>query len=133
MLLFINSWKKIVEETEATEQAPRFELEEREDRYVLHGKMPGFLQHGWQVNVEDGRLKVKGETQTRSGDGKSFGYVRAWPFDESFALPKDAISGMIKAEAEEHELTVDIPRVGSAQSPQYFSEANPGSFSKPSR
>lgn len=113
MLLFINSWKKIVEATEATEQAPRFELEEREDRYVLHGNMPGFLQHGWQVHVEDGKLKVKGETQTRSGDGKTFGYVRAWPFDESFALPKDAIPGMIKADAEEHELTVEIPRIGS--------------------
>ncbi len=112
MLLFISSWKKIVEATATTEQAPRFELEEHEDRYVLHGKMAGFLQHGWQVSVEDGKLKVRGETQTRSGDGRSFGYVRAWPFDESFALPKDAISGEIEVDAEEHELTVDIPRVG---------------------
>lgn len=112
MLLFINSWKKIVEETEATEQTPRFELEEREDRYVLRGKMPGFLQHGWQVAVEDGKLRVSGETQTRTGDGRSFGYVRAWPFEESFALPKDAISGEIEVDAEEHELKVEIPRVG---------------------
>ncbi len=113
MLLFINSWKKIVEASEASEQAPHFELEEREDRYVLRGKMPGFLQHGWQVNVEDGKLKVRGETQTRAGDGKSFGYVRTWPFDESFALPKDAISGAIEVDAEEHEITIDIPRVGA--------------------
>jgi HSP20 family molecular chaperone IbpA len=112
MILFIGgSWKKIVEDAEAEEQAPRFDLEEREDRYVLRGHMPGFLQHGWQVDVEAGKLYVRGETQTRSGNGKTFGYVRSWPFEESFALPKDAISGDIEVDAAEHELSVVIPRV----------------------
>lgn len=114
MLLFIGSWKKIIEESALTEQTPLFELEEREDRYVLHGTMDGTLQHGWQVAVEGGKLHVRGETQLRSGDGRSFGYVRATPFEEQFALPKDAIPGRVKAEARDHELTIEIPRVGEA-------------------
>lgn len=116
MLLFIASWKKIIEEAERLVGAPRFSLDEQPDRYVLTGVTPGFLQHGWQVQALEGRLSVAGETQSRSGNGDTFGYVRSAPFEESFALPADADVTKVTASAKEHELSVEIPRLPTDRS-----------------
>ncbi len=110
MLLFIGSWKKIVESVGRQDADTRFALEEKPDRYVLRALLSGTLLNGWLVTSEEGSLKLKGESQWQAGDGKRFDYVRSHVLDESFSLPPDADGSKLSAEADGAELTVTIPR-----------------------
>jgi HSP20 family protein len=99
--------------SEATVWAPRVDLIENENDYVIHADLPGVTREDLKISFQDGTLIVSGERKMETTEGKgdfvrverSFGH-----FYRSFALPQMVNVDAIKATFENGVLTVRAPK-----------------------
>ncbi len=93
--------------------APRVDLAETEDAYLIHADLPGIAREDLQINYQDHTLTLSGE---RRAEAKEEGrnYVRmertAGTFYRAFSLPRAVQSDAIEADYTDGVLEVRIPK-----------------------
>lgn len=107
------SWKTMIQSAEQrAEVEPAFALEQQEGLYILKAVVPGASAAELKVEVNGSALRIHGRTQVRFSDGRSFGYVRERPVDQTFVLPPDAAGERVECALQPSGmLLVSIPRV----------------------
>lgn len=104
------------EENEAEQQAvwaPRVDLAETEDHYVVHLDVPGMKKEDLQIRFQDGQLSISGERHAEhTEDDKD--YVRVertfGRFYRAFTLPRRVEEGQIDAAYNDGVLTITVPK-----------------------
>ena len=93
--------------------APRTDISETEDRYVLRMDMPGLSRKDLNIELKDDTLTVSGERKTEHEENEeSFHRVeRSYGrFFRSFTLPQASDTEKVKARMKEGVLTVEVPK-----------------------
>lgn len=94
--------------------APRMDLSERDDAFVVKMDLPGIEKKDVSVDVEDSMLTVRGERREEKQDEKE-NYLRmertTGSFYRSIALPKASQVDAVKATFKNGVLTIHIPKV----------------------
>lgn len=98
--------------------APRMDLYEEEQRYVVKAELAGVPKENVKVTLEDGVLCLSGERQRevvhdRPGGQhveRSFGR-----FERQVGLPENIVPEQVKAEFKDGLLTITIPKRESAK------------------
>jgi HSP20 family protein len=93
--------------------APRVDLIENENDYLIHADLPGVSRDDIKINFQDGTLTVSGERRMQNTEDKgdfvrverSFGH-----FYRSFALPQMVEVERIKATFNDGVLTIRVPK-----------------------
>lgn len=100
-------------EAETAVWAPRVDLAETEDAYVLHVDAPGMKKEHFKLNWQDDTLTVSGERAWPMEHEKE-NFVRMerqfGPFYRSFSLPKSVKGNDITATYTDGVLTVHVPK-----------------------
>ena len=93
--------------------APRVDLAETENSYLIHLDVPGMKKDELEVSFQDGSLTVCGERRQRASEEEA-NFVRVerrfGRFYRSFDLPKTVDSAKIEASYEDGVLTVAVPK-----------------------
>lgn len=100
-------------EAETAVWAPRVDLVETPDAYLIHADLPGIIRDDVNVNYHDGVLSISGERTAQNlaeGDScvrleRSFGR-----FYRSFSLPKTVDDKKISGAFADGVLTVRVPK-----------------------
>jgi len=92
---------------------PRFDLSERDDRYVVTADLLGLSEKDIDVSVSNGVLTVRGERKQERKEDAEGGYrmQRSYgAFHRSMTLPGDAVVDGVDATYKNGVLTVELPR-----------------------
>ena len=101
------------EALESAVWAPRTDLSETEDAYLIHLDLPGLKKDEVEISVHDGTLSVSGERrQEETEEGRTFVRVeRSYGrFYRSFSLPQTINAEGIEATFEDGVLTIYVPK-----------------------
>ena len=104
------------EEGDAEQQAvwaPRVDLAETEDHYLVHLDVPGMKREDLQIRFQDGQLSISGERRAEHTESdkdlvrveRSFGR-----FYRAFTLPRRVNDDQIEASYQDGVLTVRVPK-----------------------
>ena len=100
------------------EFAPRFDVKEVKDAYVIKADLPGLKQDAVEVSVNGSLLTVTGrreEEQRNEGD-QYFTFERSYgSFTRSFALPDTADPQNVTADLKDGVLVIQVPKRPEAQ------------------
>lgn len=93
--------------------APRVDLAETEDAYLIHADLPGISKENLEINYQDNTLTLSGERKAEEKhEGRN--YVRmertAGSFYRAFSLPRAVQSDAIEADYKDGVLNVRIPK-----------------------
>ena len=92
---------------------PSADIQEEDQRYVVHADLPGVPPEDIEVTLEDGVLTIQG-TRTAQSDEEKKGYRQiervAGPFHRRFRLPDTADAAAISAVNRNGVLEVSIPK-----------------------
>ena len=100
-------------ELEQTGWAPRVDLEEREDAYVMHLDVPGINKEDLEINFQDGTLSISGERKLEQSQerGNFVRVERAYGrFYRAFTLPQTINPESIQANYENGVLTIHVEK-----------------------
>lgn len=93
---------------------PPVDLRELPDRYVVTAEVAGLEQDDVQIQIQDGKLMLRGERQPR-GPQQSERFERVerghGRFVRTFVLPQAVEVGAIAADLRDGVLTVTIPKL----------------------
>lgn len=93
--------------------APRVDIKEETDRFVLYADIPGVDPQEIEVQMEKGTLSIKGERRLEEKrEGETFSRIerRHGSFHRRFALPDSADPDGITASGHNGVLQIDIPK-----------------------
>lgn len=92
---------------------PPVDLYETPESYVLTAELPGLTQEDFQVQVEAGKLILRGNRPGASIHGERYDRVERGhgPFTRVFALPQAADADTIRADLKDGVLTVTVPKI----------------------
>lgn len=111
--IFPLRWFEETEDINEQLWAPRADMSETEDKYIVHMDLPGISKKDVKVNIEDNMLTISGERKVDETEkGENF-YRRErahGSFYRSFTLPKPVKEGQIEATFKEGVLTINIPK-----------------------
>lgn len=100
-------------DTEQAVWAPRVDLAETEDHYMVHVDVPGMKREDLQIRFQDGQLSISGERRAEhTEDDKDFVRVERsfGRFYRSFTLPRRVNEDEIEALYQDGVLTVRVPK-----------------------
>jgi len=100
------------------EFAPRFDVKEAKNAYVIKADLPGVKQDAVEVSVNGNLLTINGhrEQEQRNDGEQYFTYERSFgSFTRSFALPDTADAQNITADLKDGVLLVQVPKRPEAQ------------------
>lgn len=100
-------------EAETAVWAPRVDLVENEEAYLIHADLPGLSKEEVNVNYHDGVLSISGDRRTEEYEEKDncVRLERAYGrFYRSFTLPKTVNDKQIEAGYKDGVLTVRVPK-----------------------
>jgi len=93
--------------------APRVDIREEPDRFVIHADLPGIDPQEVEVLMDKGILTIKGERKGESGE-QTERYTRIerryGSFHRRFALPDSADADGVAASGRNGVLTITIPK-----------------------
>jgi HSP20 family protein len=116
--LFEDFLPTLAEDGPATAWMPRFDLVEREEDFVAKMDLPGLRPEDINVEMEDGRLVVRGERKQEERSEKE-NVVRMervhGSFFRSFTLPRNVKPDEIEAAFTDGVLTLTIPKSEAAR------------------
>ena len=98
--------------------APRVDIKEEAERFVIHADVPGVDPRDIEVSVENGVLTISGErkTETREEqDGWSRVERHSGRFHRSFTLPETVDAEGVSAKGEHGTLEISIPKQAKVQ------------------
>ena len=93
--------------------APRTDMVETNDNYVIRLDLPGMKKEDLHINLQDRQLSVSGERHhEKQDDGDEFVRVERsfGRFYRSFTLPRTVKESGIKANYENGVLTITVPK-----------------------
>ncbi len=98
-----------------SEYAPRMDMKETEDAYVMKLTMPGIDVNDINISVTDNVLTIKGETKedTKEEDEKTQWLVREHnhvSYYRSVRLPSEVVADKAEAEYKSGILTLTLPK-----------------------
>lgn len=100
-------------ENDSASWAPRVDLSESEDAYLVHVDVPGMQKEDLNIDVHEGRLTISGERNAEQQDD-GHKYVRVersyGRFYRSFTLPQTVKEDEIEATYENGVLSVRVPK-----------------------
>ncbi|ESK86456.1 small heat shock protein [Moniliophthora roreri MCA 2997] len=102
---------------------PRMDLHENAEKNVVTAtsELPGLKKEDVQIDVQDGRLTIAGETKI-SGEHEKDGYAvrerRYGKFSRTLRLPQGVKEEEIKASLENGVLTVTFPKAAAEVAPK---------------
>ncbi len=100
-------------EHETAVWAPRVDLAETEDAYLIHLDVPGLSKEQLEINLHEGVLTVSGNRKVEETEEKR-NYVRVerqyGQFYRSFTLPKAVTSDNIEANYKDGVLNIRVPK-----------------------
>ena len=100
-------------ESEQAVWAPRVDLAETDEAYLLNVEVPGVAKEDININFQDGRLSISGDRKVEDAvEGKDFVRVERsfGHFFRSFALPKQVSAEKIQAIYENGVLNLKVPK-----------------------
>jgi HSP20 family protein len=98
------------------EWAPRVDISETDNEFVINAEIPDIKKEDVKVNVENGVLTLKGERkQEKEEKGKKFHRVERYygSFCRSFVLPENVAEDKIDASFKDGMLKLTIPKTES--------------------
>jgi HSP20 family protein len=100
-----------------TAWAPRVDVKEEAERFLIRADVPGVDPKDIEVSVEDGVLTISGERKTEERE-ESAGWTRverhAGRFQRSFTLPETVDAEGVSAKGEHGVLEISIPKLVKA-------------------
>ncbi len=98
--------------------APRVDVKEEAERFLIRADVPGVDPRDIEVSVEDGVLTISGERKTEERE-ESAGWTRverhSGRFHRSFTLPETVNAEGVSAKGEHGTLEISIPKQAKAQ------------------
>ncbi len=98
--------------------APRMDMSEKDDMYVIRMDVPGVSRDGIKVDVTDHELTVSGERkETKRDEDENFLRVERTfgSFYRSIRLPKMADAKKVDATFKDGELMIRVPKVAEVK------------------
>jgi HSP20 family protein len=92
---------------------PPVDLRESPDRYIVTAEVSGLSQDDIQIQIQDGKLTLRGERKPRESQSERFERVERGHgrFSRTFVLPQPVEVGAINANLQDGVLTVTIPKL----------------------
>jgi len=91
--------------------APRFDLVETPDHFVLYGDLPGVKPEDVEVQFENDELSIHGKVASRHGTSKFLRHEYGLgDYDRKFSVGDAIDSSKISAELKHGVLTVQLPK-----------------------
>ena len=107
--------------------APRVDIYEKEDSYVVRADLPGIKKEDIEIDLKDNTLAVRGEKKFNGKSDKE-NYVRIerkyGKFVRNIRLSDNVDSGKIKASYKDGVLEINIPKREEALSKEIKVEVN---------
>lgn len=101
------------EETSASDWRPAVDIQEDQDRFLIHADIPGVKPEDIDVHMENGVLTISGERDSEKTENRE-GYRRTervrGTFLRRFTLPDTANAEKISAKCTHGVLEVSIPK-----------------------
>ena len=98
--------------------APRVDVKEEADRFMIRADVPGVDPKDIEVNLENGVLSISGERKTEERE-ESAGWTRverySGRFQRSFTLPDTVDAESVSAKGEHGVLEIVIPKLAKLQ------------------
>jgi HSP20 family protein len=91
---------------------PPVDVRESPDRYVVTAEVSGLAQDDIQIQIQDGKLMLRGERRPRPTQGERFERVERGHgrFARAFVLPLAVDATAITADLRDGVLTITIPK-----------------------
>jgi HSP20 family protein len=116
-----------IEDLGAGTWAPRVDIYETEDSYVVSADLPGIQKEDIGIDIKDNTLTIRGEKKFEEKSAKD-NYVRVerkyGQFVRSFSLSDDVDKGKIKANYKDGVLEIKIPKRQEVAAKQIKVEVN---------
>ena len=92
---------------------PPVDLYEAPDRYVVTAEVSGLSRDDIQIQIQDGKLTLKGERPPRDAQSIRFERVERGHgrFARSFVLPHEVDAAGVTADLQNGVLTISVPKV----------------------
>ena len=99
--------------TDETGWMPPVDLYETAERYVVTAEVAGLEQEDVQIQIQDGKLTLRGERRPRHEPGERFAQAERGHgrFARTFTLPHAVDVGGIYAALQDGVLTVTVPKL----------------------
>ena len=96
-------------------EAPKIEVQEEKDKYLLRAELPGYDKDEVKVEVHDGNLTLRAEHKDEKWDqDEEKGWrsieTRSSNFFRSIPLPEDVVADKIDGKLEKGVLRLTMPR-----------------------
>lgn len=117
--LFEDRLRPLAEETATSGWAPRIDMEETEDSYVVHAELPGVEVDDISVSIDDDLLTVRGERhfyEEREEQGFTRRERRFGSFYRALRLPLPIDADAIEARQHNGVLTITVPKTEDTRS-----------------
>lgn len=96
-----------------TDWAPKIDLAEDHDKYIIHADMPGIEAKDIEITLENGMLTIKGEKESELKEEKK-NYVRieraSGSFYRSISVPDAGDPAAITAKSKNGVLEIIVPK-----------------------
>ena len=98
-------------------RVPEIAVRETDQAIEVIARMPGVSAERVQVNLDDGRLTVRGEVAPLATANlqQLLGEYAAGDFERTFAVPTEVDAARISASAKHGVLTLTLPKASAAQ------------------
>jgi HSP20 family protein len=115
--VFNTFWPQDAMTSSAARWAPRIDLRETEDEYVLQADLPGMKQEDLDIQFQGGMLLLKGERKLERETHNGYHHrERTYgAFARSFALGAPVEAEKISATYKDGVLEVHVPKTASAK------------------
>lgn len=101
------------EESLARSWAPKVDIYDTKNAFVINAELPGVNKNDIKVDVEGRVLTLRGERKTKTEEKDNSYYRREiffGNFERSFTLPEAVDPGSIKAEFKDGVLHLEVPK-----------------------
>lgn len=98
--------------------SPRCDIEESEDEIIVHAELPGVAVADMEVEVREGRLRIRGEKRTQKSEeqeGRTVSERFFGSFERAIPIPATVDETKITASLKDGVLEVRLPRTRAAE------------------
>ena len=85
-------------------------IEDRDDRFVVHIAVPGFTKDQISINLEKNKMTVSGKKEIATNSKYLLREFKFEDFSRTFNLPEDVNTDSIEATFENGVLAINIPK-----------------------
>ena len=95
--------------------APRIDLEETDDAYLVKAELPGVEEKDFDVTLEENTLVLSGEKRTENSEDRRYLESISGRFERRIALPVEVDAEKVKAPSRNGVVTITLPKLPEAK------------------